>query len=132
MLSRVKLELMIFELVIGLALLVWLAYWLRGYFAPLRRFWRQTRSMYQMFSQARTMLRNASANQNVPGGRTSTASRGKVVDVTAKNELKIVCPVCNDALTDAQVLALRSRSLRCPGSSRVSRDCPFYGGRDLN
>jgi hypothetical protein len=115
-----------------LALLVWLAYWLRAYFAPLRRFWRQARGMYQMFTQARTMLKNMGSNQNIPNSRGSTASRGKVVDVTAKNELKIVCPVCNDALTDAQVLALRSRSLRCPGSSRVARDCPFYGGRDLN
>jgi hypothetical protein len=123
---------MILNLVIGLALLVWLAYWMRAYFAPLRRFWRQARGMYQMFTQARTMLKNMGTNQNIPGARGSTASRGKVVDVTAKNELKIVCPVCNDALSDAQILALRSRSLRCPGSSRVSRDCPFYGGRDLN
>jgi hypothetical protein len=122
---------MIVNIVIGLALLVWLAYWLRGYFAPLQRMWRQVRGMYQMFTQARTMLKNMGSNQNIPGSR-NTASRGKVVDVTAKNELKVVCPVCNDALNDAQVLALRSRSLRCPGSSRMSRDCPFYGGRDLN
>ena len=128
---------MIFELVIGLALLVWLAYWLRGYFPPVRRAFLQARQAFLMFQKVRNVIKNGIPNQNFPGSdfskqRSNTASRGKTVDVTAKNELKIVCPVCNDALTDAQVLALRSRSLRCPGSSRVSRDCPFYGGRDLN
>ena len=128
---------MIFELVIGLALLVWLAYWLRGYFPPVRRAFLQARQAFLMFQKVRNVIKNGIPNQNFPGqnssnSRSNTASRGKTVDVTAKNELKIVCPVCNDALTDAQVLALRSRSLRCPGSSRMSRDCPFYGGRDLN
>jgi hypothetical protein len=128
---------MIFELAIGLALLVWLAYWLRGYFPPVRRAFLQARQAFLMLQKMRNVIKNGIPNQNFPGADFSTTrgaatTRGKTVDVNAKTELKIVCPVCNDALSDAQVLALRSRSLRCPGSARVSRDCPFYGGRDLN
>jgi hypothetical protein len=47
-------------------------------------------------------------------------------------DLAVVCPACGDRLNDAQLRALRDRNVRCPGSSRVSRPCPYYGERDLN
>jgi hypothetical protein len=91
---------------------------LRAYFRPVVRTFQTSRNIARMFRQAQqntkdNVVRNFDA-------------RGKVVDVTAKPTLKIGCPICQEMLSEAQMNALRSRSIRCPASQQGS-SCPYYG-----
>ena len=131
-----------------LAILAGLGFWLRGYFAAARRSflrWReligQFRRLRQMFMQSPTMRADPNARQAQP--------REKVVDVhasrgserrgavpreqAAPEEPKARnCYTCGDLLNEAQIRALQAKSVRCPGSNRVGKTCPFYGERTLN
>ena len=110
----------VIQIVLGVLVLAGLAYWLRGFTRPVRRAYRQAR---ELVATAR--------RSGVDTGPNRANRDPRVVDVTPKSQ-SIVCPACGDTLNDAQVRALRARNVRCPGSSRVSRTCPYYGERDLN
>jgi hypothetical protein len=113
----------VLQIVVGALVLAGLGYWLRGFMRPVRRVYHQARDLVG------TARRVRSSFETHPEG----ANRDpRVVDVTPRQDLGIVCPACGDRLNDAQVRALRDRNVRCPGSSRVSRPCPYYGERDLN
>ncbi len=133
---------LIWQFLIGVVVLVGLGFWLRGYWKPLRRAYQRARSLYQTARRVRTEF------ETVGSGRSSRPERDpsrperdpRVVDVSPRPEKQpgkqpttsLICPVCNDRLNEAQLRALRSRSVRCPGSSRVGRACPYYGERELN
>lgn len=106
------------ELVLGLALLAGLLYWMRGFWPPIARAGRRGRDLWRTY-------RRLAARSSRPAG----APRRRVVDVTARRGPApgggSRCPACGDALSAAQVDALRSRSIRCPGSARVNRPCPY-------
>ena len=113
------------ELVLILAVLVGLVFWMRG-FSRIRRTIRQARTMFDTVKRIRLEVDRAS------GRGAARATDPRTVDVTARAEPATVCPVCGDRLNDAQKRALNTRSVRCPGSNRVGQDCPFYGERTLN
>jgi hypothetical protein len=140
---------LIWQFLIGVVVLIGLGFWLRGYWKPLRRAYQHARSLYQAARRVRTEF------ETVGSGRSSRPERDpsrperdpsrperdpRVVDVSPRPEKQVgkqpttslICPVCNDSLNEAQLRALRSRSVRCPGSSRVGRACPYYGERELN
>jgi hypothetical protein len=95
-----------------------LVYWLRSYFRPWVNTFRAFRGLSRTIRQAqRNVKDNVVRNFD---------SRGKVVDVSAKPTLKIGCPVCQEMLSEAQMNALRSKSIRCPASQQGS-SCPYYG-----
>lgn len=111
----------VLQIVLGVLVLAGLAYWLRGFTRPVRRAYKQARELVE------------TARSGFDATRPTRASRDpRVVDVTPRQTPNIVCPACGDTLNDAQLRALRERNVRCPGSSRVSRACPYYGQRDLN
>ncbi len=111
-----------FQIVLGVLVLAGLAYWLRGFTRPVRRAYRQ----------ARELVETARRSGFDPARPTRANRDPRVVDVAPRQSQSTICPACGDALNDAQVRALRARNVRCPGSSRVSRACPYYGERDLN
>jgi hypothetical protein len=114
----------VLQIVVGVLVLAGLGYWLRGFTRPVRRAYRQARDLVGTVRRVRSGFDTA---------RPERADRDpRVVDVTPRQDLGIICPACGDRLNDAQVRALRARNVRCPGSSRVSRPCPYYGERDLN
>jgi hypothetical protein len=136
------------NLVLFVAVLAVIAWWFRGYGPQLRRSFIRLRDTVRFFRRAsatfRDLRQSGSRGGSTGGGagggfnpedfmrgaRPGSRAQEKVVDVPA-TQFKVVCPTCGDSLTEAQTNALRSRSLRCPGSSRVGRECPFYG-RSLN
>jgi hypothetical protein len=132
---RFLLNLLLFLAVLGV-----LMYWFRGYAPQIRRSYQRLQNTIRLFRQARDTMRDVRAGRFNPRGfdpgnfnprPSSDAGRqGKVVDVTA-TQFKVVCPTCGDSLTEAQTIALRQRTVRCPGSSRVGQECPYYG-RSLN
>jgi hypothetical protein len=111
-----------FQIVLGLLVLAGLAYWLRGFTRPVRRAYRQARELV-------ATARRASFDPARPGRQPRDP---RVVDVAPYQSQNTVCAACGDTLNEAQVRALRARNVRCPGSSRVARTCPYYGERDLN
>ena len=125
---------LIWQFLIGIVVLIGLGFWLRGYWKPLRRAYQRARGLYQTARRVRTEF------ETVSSGRASRPERdSRVVDVSPRPEKQagrqstsLICPICNDSLNEAQLRALRSRSVRCPGSSRVGRACPYYGERELN
>jgi hypothetical protein len=119
------------ELVLILAVMVGLLFWMRG-FSRIRRTFRQARSIFDTAKRIRLEVGRVSNPQGNHGPRSRDA---RTVDVTARSESAspvTICPVCGDRLNDAQKRALFTRSVRCPGSSRVDRECPYYGERTLN
>ncbi len=135
--SRFLINLLLFVAVIGV-----IAYWFRGYSPQIRRAYVRLRDTVRFFRRARDLIRDTQ------GGRFNPQRSGgfetgfnpqdfkakdfrKTVDVSASQvstaQFKVVCPVCGDSLTEAQTIALRQRSVRCPGSSRVGQACPYYG-----
>jgi hypothetical protein len=128
------------NLVLFVAVFAVIAWWFRGYGPQLRRSFIRLRDTVRFFRRASTTFRDIRQGNARGGGfnpedfmrgsRSGSRAQEKVVDVTA-TQFKVVCPTCGDSLTEAQTNALRSRSLRCPGSGRVGRECPFYG-RSLN
>jgi hypothetical protein len=128
------------NLVLFVAVLAVIAWWFRGYGPQLRRSFIRLRDTVRFFRRVSTSFRDVrqgnpqrsggfNPEDFMRGGR-SRQVKEKIVDVTA-TQFKVVCPTCGDSLTEAQTNALRSRSLRCPGSGRVGHECPFYG-RSLN
>ncbi len=114
----------VLQIVIGVLVLAGLGYWLRGFARPAQRAYRQARDLVGTARRVRSSF---------DASRPDRVNRDpRVVDVKAKPDLAIICPACGDRLNDAQMRALRDRNVRCPGSSRVSRPCPYYGERDLN
>ena len=126
---RVLVNLILFMAVLGV-----IAWWFRGYWPGLRRNYQRLRDTIRLLQRARTAMRDARAGR----GRVTAQdfmrdvntsrprSDAKTVDVTPAG-FKVVCPVCGDSLSEAQTNALRVRGLRCPGSSRVQKECPYYG-----
>ncbi len=110
---RFLINLLLFVIVAGA-----LIYWLRGYFQPWIRTIRAFRGLARTIRQAQQ-----NARDNVVR---NFDARGKVVDVTAKPTLKIGCPVCQEMLSEAQMNALRLKSVRCPASSQGA-SCPYFG-----
>lgn len=115
------------EFVLAVAVLVGLLFWMRG-FQRIRRTIRQARNVFDTARRIRVGLEGRGAAPN------PRARDARTVDVTARSDSGPVttCSVCGDAINDAQMRALRGRSVRCPGSNRVGRECPFYGERTLN
>lgn len=113
------------ELVVGLLVLAGLLYWFRGYAGPLRRGYRRARDLVRLYRRARTGLQTA---RRPPAPRRGPPT----VDASARPAPQIVCPTCGDRLSAAQVDALRARTVRCPGSSRVGRPCPYQARQTLN
>jgi hypothetical protein len=140
----------LFNLLLILVALGVIAWWFRGYAPGIRRMWRRARDTWRLLARVRGAVKDARGGRFDPqdfmrqsGGpapsRGSGAARGtatKTVDADAVQVqpvggFKVVCPTCGDALSEAQVGALRTRSVRCPGANRVGRECPYYG-RSLN
>jgi hypothetical protein len=127
---RLLLNIVLFLLVLGV-----FVYWFRGYAPQIRRGWARLQNTIRLFRRAREAVRDVRGGRFNPrdfttGGSGTFSRSGKVVDVKA-TQFKVVCPTCGDSLTEAQTTALRQRSVRCPGSSRVQQECPYYG-RSLN
>ena len=126
---RVLVNLILFLVVLGV-----IAWWFRGYWPQLRRNYQRLRDTVRLISKARTVMRDARAGRGQMNAQdfmrnvNTSRPRGdaKTVDVTPAG-FKVVCPVCGDSLSEAQTNALRVRGLRCPGSSRVQKECPYYG-----
>jgi hypothetical protein len=113
--------------------LIVIAWWFRGYWPGLRRNYQRLRDTLRLLRRARAVIRDARAGRVNPqdfmrdvGTARSRAGDAKTVDVTPAG-FKVVCPACGDSLSEAQTNALRVRGLRCPGSSRVQKECPYYG-----
>ena len=113
------------ELALGLAILAGLAYWMRGFGPPIARAYRRGRDLWRTYRRVRTAL-----------ARPAGAPRPRVVDADARRPAPPAggtrCPECGDRLNAAQLEALRARSLRCPGSARVGRPCPYRDPAGLN
>jgi hypothetical protein len=141
------------EIILTLAILFGLGFWMRGYYAPARRTFLRWRELIGQFQRLRQMLMQGGSSRFDPrvDPRNSRQAqpREKVVDVhasrgqerrTAPTREQAVaeqpkvrnCYTCGDVLNEAQVRALQSKSVRCPGSNRVGKSCPFYGERTLN
>lgn len=130
---RVLVNLILFFTVLGV-----IAWWFRGYGPQLRRNYQRLRDTVRMIAKARAVIRDARAGRgpmnaqdfmrDVSTAQSPRGGRGdaKTVDVTPTG-FKVVCPACGDSLSEAQTNALRARGLRCPGSSRVQKECPYYG-----
>ncbi len=123
------------NLILFLAVLAVIAWWFRGYWSGLRRNYQRLRDTVRMISKARTVMRDARAGRGAMNAQdfmrdlnSARSQRGdaKTVDVTPAG-FKVVCPTCGDSLSEAQTNALRVRGLRCPGSGRTQKECPYYG-----
>jgi hypothetical protein len=142
------------EIILTLAILFGLGFWMRGYYAPARRTFLRWRELIGQFRRLRQMFMQGTASRNNPPGGFRNDPRAqpreKVVDVHASRgqERRAApsreqaaapvapqvqqCPACGDTLNEAQIRALQAKSVRCPGSNRVGQTCPFYGERTLN
>ena len=141
------------EIILTLAIVIGLGFWMRGYYAPARRTFLRWRELIGQFRRLRQMFMQGTASRNNPQGGfrndPRVQPREKVVDVhasrgqerrsaptreqTVAEQPKVRnCYTCGDVLNEAQVRALQSKSVRCPGSNRVGKSCPFYGERTLN
>jgi hypothetical protein len=133
------------EIILTLAILAGLGFWLRGYYAPVRRTVRRWRELIGQFRRLRQVFTQGTRID--PRYPQAPQPREKVVDVHASrgSERRAAptreqvtaaplhqCPACGDTLNEAQVRALQAKSVRCPGSSRVGQACPYYGERTLN
>ena len=135
------------NLILFLVVLGVIAWWFRGYWPQMRRNYQRLRDTVRFIAKARAVVRDVRSgrvnpedfvrgmNQHSAAQRSSTQRGGvqrpdpraaKTVDVSP-TAFKVVCPACGDSLSEAQTNALRVRGLRCPGSSRVQKDCPYYG-----
>ena len=122
------------NLILFLAVLALIAWWFRGYYPQLRRNYQRLRETVRLISKARAVVRDVRSGRVNPQDfmrdvgtvRSRAAGDAKTVDVTPAG-FKVVCPACGDSLSEAQTNALRVRGLRCPGSSRVQKECPYYG-----
>jgi hypothetical protein len=137
------------EIILTLAILIGLGFWMRGYYAPARRTFLRWRELIGQFRRLRQMFTQAGSSRVDPRNMRQAPPREKVVDVhaargterraTPSREAAVAeqpkvrtCYTCGDVLNEAQVRALQSKSVRCPGSGRVGKSCPFYGERTLN
>ena len=122
------------NLILFLTVLGVIAWWFRGYGPQIRRNYQRLRDTVRMISKARAVVRDVRSGrvnpQDFMRDVSTVRSRGggdaKTVDVTPAG-FKVVCPTCGDSLSEAQTNALRVRGVRCPGSSRVQKECPYYG-----
>ena len=136
------------EIILTLAILIGVGFWMRGYYAPARSTFLRWRELIGQFRRLRQMFTQAGSSRMDPRS-TRAQPREKVVDVHASRgqerrsaptrEQAVAeqpkvrnCYTCGDVLNEAQVRALQSKSVRCPGSNRVGKSCPFYGERTLN
>jgi hypothetical protein len=137
-----------FEIILTLAILAGVGFWMRGYYAPARRTFLRWRELIGQFRRLRQMFTQAGTVRGDPNAR-PVQPREKVVDVhasrgterrgTPSREQAVPeepkarnCYTCGDVLNEAQIRALQAKSVRCPGSNRVGKTCPFYGERTLN
>lgn len=120
------------NLILFLAVIAVIAWWFRGYWPGLRRNYQRLRNTVRMISKARAVVRDIRTGRvNPQDFMRNVSSAGsqrdaKTVDVTPTG-FKVVCPICGDSLSEAQTNALRVRGVRCPGSVRVQKECPYYG-----
>jgi hypothetical protein len=122
------------NLILFLAIFAVIAWWFRGYWPGLRRSYQRLRDTVRVISKARAVVRDVRSGRvnpqdfmrDVGTARSQRGGDAKTVDVTPAG-FKVVCPACGDSLSEAQTNALRMRGVRCPGSSRVGRECPYYG-----
>jgi hypothetical protein len=138
------------EIILTLAILFGLGFWMRGYYAPARRTFLRWRELIGQFQRLRQMFTQGSVSRVDPRNTQAPRPREKVVDVYASRGQERwaapareqaagpvapqvqQCPACGDTLNEAQIRALQAKSVRCPGSNRVGQACPFYGERTLN
>jgi hypothetical protein len=137
------------EIILTLAILAGVGFWMRGYYAPARRTFLRWRELIGQFRRLRQMFTQAGSSRVDPRNTWQSQPREKVVDVHASRgqERRTApareqaapsapqvqqCPACGDTLNEAQIRALQAKSVRCPGSNRVGQACPFYGERTLN
>ena len=128
-------------ILVTLAILVAVAYWFRGYWPGIRTHYARARGFWQLFQG----LRGRSGGQR-RGGQSREGQSGRfpgqsrVIDVEPTSVgpsskasqiagqatgQKEKCRVCGDALSSAQLSALRQNDIRCTGSSRVAKACPY-------
>ena len=136
------------EIIMTLAILAGVGFWMRGYYAPARRTFLRWGELIGQFRRLRQMFTQAGSSRVDPRN-TRAQPREKVVDVYASRgqERRVAptreqaappapevqqCSICADTLNEAQVRALQAKSVRCPGSNRVGQACPYYGERTLN
>ena len=113
---------------VTLVLLGAVGYWFRGYWPGIRTNYARARGFWQLFQGLRG--RSGPGRSGGQGGRFPGGSR--VIDVeptsvgpSSKAARKEQCRVCGDALSSAQLSALRQNDIRCTGSSRVGKACPY-------
>ena len=115
---------MLIYILVTLAVLAAIAYWFRGYVPGMRSSFARLRGFWQLIQGMRQGLRGRGPN---PSGRTSGPSR--VIDVEpiikSGSSKKEQCRVCGDSLSSAQLSALGQNDIRCTGSSRVGKACPY-------
>jgi|GEM_PF-1872989 len=127
---------MLIYVLVTLVVLGAVAYWFRGYWPGIRTNYARARGFWQLFQglRGRSGGPNRGNQRGEQGGRFPGQSR--VIDVeptsvgpsskagqTAGQKEK--CRVCGDALSSAQLSALRQNDIRCTGSSRVGKACPY-------
>ncbi len=141
------------EIILTLAILAGVGFWMRGYYAPARRTFLRWRELIGQFRRLRQLFTQAGSSRVDPRNTWQSQPREKVVDVHASRgqERRAAptrepavptrdqvaaksqqCPACGDTLNEAQIRALQAKSVRCPGSNRIGQACPFYGERTLN
>ena len=118
-------------ILVTLAILGVVAYWFRGYWPGIRTNYARVRGFWQLFQG----LRGRSGGQGgKQGGRFPGQSRVIDVEPTSVSPSskasqaagqKEKCRVCGDALSSAQLSALGQNDIRCTGSSRVGKACPY-------
>lgn len=125
------------NLVLFLLVAAAFAWWLRPYWGRWKRTFQTMRNTFRFVRQVRDATKTGRFNPrgatdfSAPNPDFSKASNQKTVDVTAKMTIKVGCPVCREMLSEAQIEALRTNSLRCPAMLQRGADCPYYG-RSLN
>ncbi len=120
-------------ILVTLAILGVVAYWFRGYWPGIRTNYARARGFWQLFQG----LRGRSGGQSRGGQSRGDQSgrfpgQSRVIDVeptsvspSSKAARKEQCRVCGDALSSAQLSALGQNDIRCTGSSRVGKACPY-------
>ncbi len=120
----------LFNVLLFIAVVAAFAWWFRAYWQRWGRMIRGAQNAFKFVKQVRDANKNGGFS--VSGRRPDTQTQdAKTVNVTAKMSVKVGCPICKEMLSEAQVTALRSGSVRCEASRQHNLECPYFG-RSLN
>ncbi len=104
------------------------AYWFRGYWPGIRLSYTRARGFWQLFQglKGRSSGRGTGQTGRFPGGSRVIDVEPTSVGPSSKTaSKKEQCRTCGDALSSAQLSALRQNDIRCTGSGRVGKACPY-------